>query len=37
VMLHDPGIVIAEFVGQFDLGQGILQQIIFAVVLPGPG
>jgi hypothetical protein len=34
VMLHFPGVMIAELVGQFDLRQSVLIQITFGELLP---
>src|SRR3546814_20303505 len=36
VMLHLPGIVVAEPVGELDLGERVLDELILATLLPRP-
>src|SRR3546814_3388717 len=36
VMLHLPGIVVAEPVGELDLGERVLEELILATLLPRP-
>ena len=37
VMLHLPGVIEAQFVGQNDLGQRILEQAMLVAIVPGAG
>ena len=36
MVLHFPGIMVAKLICQFDLGQGVLIQLVFGVRFPGP-
>ena len=36
MVLDFPHIIIAQFVGEFDLSERILEQFVFAVRIPGP-
>jgi hypothetical protein len=35
MVLHFPGIIEAETIGEFDLLKGILKELMFAVFVPG--
>ena len=35
-MLDDPGVVVAELVGEFDLGQRVLVELELVALFPGP-
>jgi hypothetical protein len=37
MMLDHPGVVVAELVGQFELRQRVLEELVFAVCSPGAG
>jgi hypothetical protein len=37
VVFDLPGVVVTEFVGQFDLGQGVLVELLLGVWFPGAG
>ena len=37
VVLDLPGVVVAEPVSQFDLVQGVLEELVFAALVPRPG
>ena len=37
MMLHLPRIVVAELIGQFDLGKGVLIELALVVRFPGAG